>query len=191
MKRNMVSGKFEEVIYARLEAGEDLLPALWDICRQNNVKTGILLNATGNMSKLRLTQISREPRKDNWGVDFVEIAGPMQMTMTGLIGMGWVPDESLRIPPPEFSRHYADTGFGSGGFEEHGDPYFKVNITAMGVSGTAVCGHLLQGSYTGTVNWNGTATVPSHFSVAIAKVSGVVLRAVYDKTGYYHELVPA
>ncbi|MDA9436937.1 PCC domain-containing protein [Bradyrhizobium sp. CCBAU 51627] len=191
MKRAMVSGKFEEVIYARLEAGEDLLPALWDICKQNNVKTGILLNATGNMSKLRLMRISNEPRKDNWGVDFVEIPGPLQMTMTGLIGVGWVPDEALRTPPPEFSRHYADTGFGSAGFDGHEDPYFKVNITAMGVSGTAVCGHLLQGSPIGSVNWNGGAAVPSHFTVAIAKVSGCILRATYDKTGYYHELVPA
>ncbi|PJG50352.1 hypothetical protein CVM73_36850 [Bradyrhizobium forestalis] len=191
MKRHMLSGKFEEVIYARIEAGEDLLPALWDICKQNNVKTGILLNATGNLNKLRLMRISNEPTKYNFGVDFVELAGPLQMTMTGIIGMGWLPDESLRTPPPEFLRHYADTGFSCGGFEGHEDPYFKVNITAMGVSGAAVCGHLLMGSPTGLVNWDGKADVPSHFTVAIAKVSGVILRATWDKNGYYHELIPA
>lgn len=191
MQRHMCSGKFEEVIYARIEAGEDLLPALWDICRQNNVKTGILLNATGNLAKLRLTQIAREPTIHNHGVEFIEIPGPLQMTMTGVIGMGWLPDESMRTPPPGFLRHHADKDFGFGGFEGHEDPYFKVNITAMNVSGTAVCGHLLQGSMTGSVNWDGGTSVPSHFTVAIAKVSGVVLRAVWDKTGYYHELVPA
>lgn len=53
-KRNMVRGKIEEIIYARLEPGEDLLRALWDICKQNVVKTGVLLNTTGSMQKVRI-----------------------------------------------------------------------------------------------------------------------------------------
>lgn len=186
MKRPMLSGKIEEVIYAQLTAGEDLLPALWDICRQSDVKTGVLLSATGNLGKVRVMRISNQPRKDNWGVDFVEIPGPLQMSATGIIGTGWVPDNL--IPPPEFSRHYADTGFGSAGFEGHETPYFHCYITVTGISGT-VCGHLLQGSPIGGVHWDGGTDVPSHFTVAIAKVSGVILRATYDKTGYYHELI--
>lgn len=54
-----------------------------------------------------------------------------------------------------------------------------------------VCGHLLEGSHTGTDKNNTVHAGLSHFTVAIAKVSGVVLRATKDKTGYYHELVPA
>lgn len=187
-KRQGLGGKIEEVYYVRLEAGEDFLPALWDICEEYDVKTGVLLSASGSMSKVRVMRISNEPRKDNWGVDFVEIPGPLQMTAHGLIGMGWVPDD---LPPtPEFHRHDADTGFGAGGWEGHGTPYVRVYVTVTGISGT-VCGHLLQGSPIGGVNWDGGTNVPSHWTVAIARVSGVTLRATYDQTGMYHEIVPA
>ncbi|MCK1641367.1 DUF296 domain-containing protein [Bradyrhizobium sp. 157] len=187
-KRLGMRGRIEEIIYVRLEAGEDFVHALWEICKEYDIKTGILLDATGNFAKVRLMRISREPRRDNWGVDFLEIPGPLQVSATGILGTGWVPDN---LPPtPEFHRHYPDTGFGAGGFEGHETPYFKINITVTNVSET-VCGHLLQGSLVGGVNWEGGAEVPSHFTVAIAKVSGVILRATYDKSGFYHDLVPA
>ncbi|SCB56165.1 protein of unknown function [Bradyrhizobium shewense] len=187
-KRQGFGGKIEQIYYVRLEAGEDFLPALWDICEEYDIQTGILMSASGSMSKVRLMRISNEPRKDNWGVDFVEIPGPLQMITHGLIGKGWVPDN---LPPtPEFLRGYADTGFGAAGFEGHGTPYARIYATVTGVSGT-VCGHLLQGSPIGGINWDGRTSVPSHWSVAIAKVSGVVLKCTYDKTGLYHDIVPA
>ncbi|WP_247464889.1 DUF296 domain-containing protein, partial [Bradyrhizobium sp. 137] len=187
-KRLGMRGKIEEIIYVRLEAGEDFVHALWDICKEYEIKTGVLLDATGNFAKVRLMRISREPRRDNWGVDFLEVPGPLQVSATGILGTGWVPDN---LPPtPESHRHYPDTGFGPGGFEGHDTPYFKINITVTNTYET-ICGHLLQGSLVGTVNHEGKAHVPSHFTVAIAKVSGVILRATYNKSGFYHDLVPA
>src|SRR5438105_2339231 len=102
MQRPMLSGKIEEVIYARLHRGEDLLRALWDICRQNHVKTGILLDATGTMDTLRVMRyphMPQEARDDYLGIDFVELPGPLEVSAHGLIGLGWVPDKSATPPP--------------------------------------------------------------------------------------------
>ncbi len=53
-----------------------------------------------------------------------------------------------------------------------------------------VCGHLMAGCYTAR-DEKGDMHAVSHFTIAIAKVSGVILKATWDKTGHYHELVPA
>lgn len=191
----MLSGKLEEVIYATLEPGEDLLRGLWDICRQNDVKTGVLLDATGAMDKVRVMKISKEPRTDNHGCDYIEIPGPLEVSAHGIIGVGWVPDKSV-TPPPSLIRSRHDTGFGAAGFEGHEAPYFHVHITVTNIYET-VCGHLLEGSpvchrYPGQHyrRQPGEESV-GYFTVAIAKVSGVILRATWDQSGYYHELVKA
>ncbi|WP_050425875.1 PCC domain-containing protein [Bradyrhizobium tropiciagri] len=191
MKRPMRSGKVEEVIYARLNRGEDLLRALWDICRQNDVKTGVLLDATGAMDTIRIQKfphMPQEARGDYLGIDFVQVPGPLEVSAHGLIGMGWVPDKSS-TPPLAFTRGGGHTGFGAGGWEGHETPYCHVHITASSASQT-VCGHLMEGSYTAT-DEKGEMNPHSHFSVVIAKVSGVILRATYDETGFYHDIIPA
>jgi predicted DNA-binding protein with PD1-like motif len=189
--RHMRSGKIEEIIYARLDRGEDLLRALWDICRQNDVKTGVLLDATGSMDTVRLQRFSHMPqeaREDYLGIDFVDIPGPLEVSAHGIIGMGWVPDPSV-TPPLALTRGGGHTGFGAGGFEAHETPYCHVHITVSSASQT-VCGHLLEGSYTARDDRNECNPL-SHFTVAIAKVSGLVLKATYDETGFYHDLVKA
>ncbi|MGY4183088.1 putative DNA-binding protein with PD1-like motif [Bradyrhizobium sp. USDA 4518] len=185
MKRHMVSGKIEEVIYAQLARGEDLLRALWDICKQNNVKTGILLDATGALDQVRVHKLSPGAI---YGIDFAEIPGPLEVSAHGVIGMGWIPDKSVP-PPPGISRSSYDTGFGGAGFEGHETPYFHVHITATSASQT-ICGHLLEGSHVGRDD-KGELHARSHFTVAIAKVSGVILRATWDKSGFYHDVVRA
>ncbi|QQN65409.1 DUF296 domain-containing protein [Bradyrhizobium diazoefficiens] len=182
MARKMLSGKIEEVIYAQLERGEDLLRGLWDVCKLNDVKTGVLLDATGCLNEVRVHKISHDP-EHAMGVDFAEIPGYLEVSAHGIIGMGWVPDKSL-TPPPGLIRSSYDTGFGGAGFVGHETPYIHVHITASSSSQT-ICGHLLEGSH----------VTSQYFTVAIAKVSGVVLRATWDNrdypAGYYHELVPA
>lgn len=193
--RQMLTGKIEEVIYARLEPGEDLLRALWDICKEKDVKTGLLLDATGAMDKVFLQRWPKEPpapdENSQPDIDFVEIPGPLEATAQGILGLGWIPDES--VPRPEIlskSKSAGQTGFGPFGFEGHGTPYFHIHMTVTNGSET-VCGHLMEGS---PIHGNfdfGAGSIPSHFTVVIARVSGVILNAVWDKTGFYHDLVPA
>src|SRR5438477_2299988 len=81
-------------------------------------------------------------------------------------------------PSDLFLRHYTDSGFGAGGFHSHDTPYFKINITASNVYET-MCGHLLQGSLVGGVNYDrfgNKCEAPSHSTVAIEKVMGVLVR---------------
>ncbi|MGY2932998.1 putative DNA-binding protein with PD1-like motif [Bradyrhizobium sp. GM6.1] len=177
MKRQTISGKIEEVIYARLEAGEDLLLAILDICKQHDIKTGVLLDATGSMESVRVQRFPHQPRKGNSGIDIVEIPGQLEVSAHGIIGMGWVPDQSVTEGRPH-------------SIVQHEAPYCHVHIVVSSASQT-VCGHLMEGSPICRNTWNGEAKAPSHFSVAIAKVSGAVLRATYDKTGFYHDIVPA
>ncbi|UQR61497.1 hypothetical protein LRP30_32400 [Bradyrhizobium sp. C-145] len=99
-----------------------------------------------------------------------------------------MPDKALK-PEPVHLRGGA-TGFGAGGFVGHGDPYFHVHITVSSSSQT-VCGHLMEGSPIDEIVYNGRNDLPSHFSVAIAKVSGVILRATVEENAYYHDIVPA
>jgi predicted DNA-binding protein with PD1-like motif len=186
-KRQMIKGKLDEVIYARLERGEDLLHALWDICRQNDVRTGVLLDVTGSLDNARIMRIPEHPRDDNFGVDFVDVPGPLEVSGHGIIGMGWVLDKS--VTPPHFPGGL-DTGFGPAGFLGHEAPYLHVHITVSSSTQT-VCGHLLEGSYTGRDDKNIVNASRSHFTVAIGKVSGAILRATWDETGYFHDLVQA
>ncbi|QQN65439.1 DNA-binding protein [Bradyrhizobium diazoefficiens] len=181
-KRPMLSGKIEEVIYAQLERGEDLLRGIWDVCTQNDVKTGILLDATGCLNEVRVHKISEDPTAFA-GVDFPEIPGYLEVSAHGIIGMGWVPDKSV-TPPPGLIRSSHDTGFGAAGFVGHETPYCHIHITASSSSQT-ICGHLLEGS----------TVCSQYFEVVIAKVSGVILKAVWEKgeypAAYYHELLQA
>ncbi|MGY2933010.1 putative DNA-binding protein with PD1-like motif [Bradyrhizobium sp. GM6.1] len=66
-KRLGMRGKIDEIIYVRLEAGEDFAHALWDICKEYEIKTGVLLDATGNFAKVRMMRISRTPQIDKLG----------------------------------------------------------------------------------------------------------------------------
>lgn len=68
----------------------------------------------------------------------------------------------------------------------HETPYCHVHITVLSASQT-VCGHLMEVSTLDQITHDGKADVPTHFSVAIAGVSGGILRMHFDKNG----IVPA
>src|SRR5436189_191475 len=64
------------------------------------------------------------------------------------------------------------------------------DLTGTNAEATA-CGHLLEGSM--ILGGDGS---PSHFTVVIAKVTGLKLRAVWEETeekgtAFWHELTPA
>ena len=179
-KGPMVKGKIEEVIYAKLSLGDDLLRSIWDICADNDVKTGILMDATGCLRTLRVHAI--KPGAP-FGVEFADIAGALEVSAHGIIGTGALKDSVTPDDIPGLVRSSHDTGFGGAGFAEHGSPYAHIHIVASNEKET-ICGHLLEGSITAT----------EYFEVVIAKVSGVDLRATWNKSGYLagyrHELTP-
>ncbi|MGY2843529.1 putative DNA-binding protein with PD1-like motif [Bradyrhizobium sp. USDA 4509] len=194
-KRQVLKGKIEEVIYAEILPGEDFLQAVWDICKENDIKTGLLLEATGYLMNLRIHRYPHERRPGTGfgGVDFTDITGSQgfEITATGIIGLGWVPDKSV-TPGPVLTRLGGHSGFGAIGFEGHETPYANINVVGTNAAET-VCGHLMEGcpSYSPAEDhpeWD--PDVPTHFTIVIAKVSGPLLRATLDRKGFYHELVP-
>ena len=184
-------GKIEEIIYARLDPGADLMLSLHEVCKQENVTTGVVMDITGSMANLYIQHIPALDYKViadiSSAVDmepmFLHVEGPLEVSGHGLIGEGWAPG----VEPPD------PRGFFYATFKEHGDPYFHVHIVGTNADET-VCGHLMEGSkITGTAMMPGDA---SHFTVVIAKVSGVHLRGVWDQkegqpTTFHHEFVPA
>lgn len=180
-KRPTVKGKIDEIIYAQVGYGEDLLHAIWDVCKENDVKTGVLLDATGCMKNLRVHAIAAEPGQPA-GIHYEDVPGCLEVSAHGIIGMGWV-DKSIKAEDiPGLIRSSYDTGFGAAGFVEHGSPYAHIHIVGSSPKRT-ICGHLIEGSFTAT----------QYFELIIAKVSGVLLKAKYDSRGYpdgyTHELV--
>lgn len=143
----------------------------------------MLLDATGSMETVRLQRFPHQARKGSSGIDIVEILGQLEVSAHGIIGLGWSPDKSVTVP-----QELVPFSHGPNSLVEHEGPYCHVHIVVSSASQT-VCGHLMEGSQICRNTWNGKAKAPSHFSVAIAKVAGVILRATYDRTGYYHDIV--
>ncbi|WP_197424405.1 PCC domain-containing protein [Bradyrhizobium yuanmingense] len=167
------------------------------MCEEHDIKTGVLLDCTGSLANCRVMRFPHDESHlhHGAGIDIVNIRGGLEVTASGIIGTGWVPDKS--VTPPAAIALEGMTGWGFGGFKGHETPYCHVHIVVTNNSET-VCGHLLEGSYLHPKpapdkvdKVSGRGNVPEHFTVAIAKVSGVTLRMVADKAGVYHDLVPA
>ena len=47
MERLVQAGKIEEVYFARLLPGEDILNAIYQICKEHDIKTGVILDGSG------------------------------------------------------------------------------------------------------------------------------------------------
>ena len=71
MERLVQAGKIEEVYYARLLPGEDILQAIYEICDKYDIKTGVILQYAPYIAILAVVVIGaillivRRRRKDD------------------------------------------------------------------------------------------------------------------------------
>ena len=155
-----VVGKLESVIYARLAPGADLYRELKRICKENGVRTGIVMTITGGMEKATL-QLLTKTISSTGSPEVVEIPGPFEASGHGLRG-------TMRQS-------------NSGGIfqkDEAGSTYLHVHLTMTVGSGEDVktwCGHLIEGCIVRSKH------PISHFTVVIGKVAGVELELVADR----------
>lgn len=173
---SVVAGKIESVVYARLEPRADLYRELKRICKENDIRTGVVMTITGALDKARLQLMNTDLVKTGTP-EVVELAGPFEASGHGLIGR----------------MRQSNSGSIFEG-EEAGSAYLHVHLTVTLGSGENMktyCGHLMEGC---TVRSNHPI---SHFTVVLAKVAGVQLDLVADRSavrpGYpdglrYHEL---
>jgi predicted DNA-binding protein with PD1-like motif len=168
----IVGGDIEEVVYARLDAGADLLRGIQDVCKQRNIRTGYIF-ITGALLKARLQHYTEKlaPEMANkMAIDPIEVSGPMEASGHGLIGEAYAPSLGSKT-------------FGAAGDAwRHGDVYVHVHLVVTNAEET-ICGHLLEGCLVRSPH------PTSHFTFVIAKAKGVLLRNVADEIGSFHDLM--
>lgn len=195
MERVMCSGKIEEIIYARFLPGEDILLAIYDICKKKNIKTGVILDGSGSAVNFTYQHFPINPKLVPTNVTIGTMEGKCEISIHGTIGTtvchpadGQDPDTLIeKVLPtiPGVLDTNLDKWRWSGSESGDGTPYVHAHCVASNKDYT-VCGHLMPG----TTVASGDVNKPSHFSIVIAKTSGVELQATYDnEAGFYQNLV--
>ncbi|MGX7680826.1 PCC domain-containing protein [Jatrophihabitans sp. DSM 45814] len=156
----VVSGDIERVIYARFDAGADLLLSLREVIKSENITTGLILDLTGALNVARL-QHFKELGDPESKVSVVEIPGPMEASGGGIIG------------------RCVGTG-GVGGYVD-GEPYVHCHLTVNSSVHTFM-GHLMEGTIIRAPHY-GRGNTKSHFTVVLGQVRGVDLQMVSGGPG--------
>lgn len=195
MARLIESGKIEEIIFARFEPGEDILLALYDICEKKGIKTGVILDGSGSAVDFTYQHFPINPKLCPTNVSIGTMEGKCEISLQGTIGTtvcNYPEDagqdaaiENVLPTIPGLTDTNTDKWRWCGSANGAGTPYIHAHCVASNKDYT-VCGHLMPGTKVAS----GDPTKPSHFSVVIAKVSGVELQATFDsKIGFYQNLV--
>lgn len=196
LKRLSVSGKIEEVIYTRLMPGDDLLHAIWEVIEEYDIKTGVILEGSGALTEFRCQHFPDNPKTTKFPIDIITMDGPLEASIKGTIGTLQIDDDvDPNLPslpgnyptiPGELETIEDKWSMAGSPNGKNGAPYVHAHVTCTNNSRT-ITGHLMPGSTIESLMQG--STTPSHFTLVIAKVSGVKLINKYDKNGYYHDIV--
>lgn len=195
MKRLIKSGKIEEIIFARFEPGDDILQALYEICAEKEIKTGVILDGSGSAVNFTYQHFPQNPKMAPTNVVIGTMDGKCEISLQGTIGTTVCnlgedgnPEEAIaKMFPtiPGVLDTNADKWHFMGSMAGPDTPYIHAHCVASNKDYT-VCGHLMPGTKVAS----GDPAKPSHFTVIIAKVSGVELQATLDhKIGFYQNVV--
>ncbi len=195
MGRLIKSGKIDEIIYARFQPGEDILLALYEICVEKNIKTGVILDGSGSAVDFTYQHFPINSKLCPTNVSIGTMEGKCEISLQGTIGTtvcnlpeGADPDSAVSgvLPTiPGLTDTNLDKWRWTGSMGGAGTPYIHAHCVASNKDYT-VCGHLMPGTKVAS----GDPKKPSHFTVIIAKTSGVELQATYDhEIGFYQNLV--
>lgn len=146
-----VVGKLGKIVFAQLSPGADLYNSIVDVCKAEQIETGLILNITGALTRTRLSTPVRKDRVEA-PPEFIELEGLAEATGTGYIGRSvdsWKSDVS-QITITE------------------GDPFLHVHLVVC-VGGETHCGHLIEGCLVRSLH------PKSHFVVVIADTEGIDL----------------
>ena len=195
MKRLIKSGKIEEIIFARFEPGDDILQALYEICAEKEIKTGVILDGSGSAVNFTYQHFPQNPKMAPTNVVIGTMDGKCEISLQGTIGTTVCnlgedgnPEEAIaKMFPtiPGVLDTNADKWQFMGSMAGRDTRYIHAHCVASNKDYT-VCGHLMPGTKVAS----GDPAKPSHFTVIIAKVSGVELQATLDhKIGFYQNVV--
>jgi predicted DNA-binding protein with PD1-like motif len=157
---SVACGKMDSVIYARLEPHADLYRELKRLCKEHDIRTGVVMTVTGALEKARLQLMDTSLAKTGTP-KVVELTGPFEASGHGIVGR---------------FREGDSGGIFNG--EEAGSAYLHVHLTVtlgFGEDAKTYCGHLMEGC---TVRSNHPV---SHFTIVLGKVAGVQLDLAVDR----------
>ena len=86
MERLIESGKVEEIIFARFQPGEDILYALYDICKQKDIRTGVILDGSGSAVDFTYQHFPINPKLCPTNVSIGTMHGKCELSIHGTIG---------------------------------------------------------------------------------------------------------
>lgn len=166
--KTLATGRIGRVIYAHLEPEEDLYEAILATAERENIRTGLVLDITGGLSKVRLSMpIESGPVDSAPGI--IELEGLTEAMGSGVIGQtidSWSSDKS-------------------GIANVAGQPYAHVHMSVT-TAGQTHTGHLIHGCHIRSVH------PISHFTMVLAEVEGVNLefRVTEETTDNYPQGIP-
>lgn len=159
-----------DVIYAQLSPDADLYNEIMELCRRENIKTGMVLNIVGGLRKARLsmpvraTAVDAPPGVREWE------GGVMECSGVGIIGQ---------------SLDTYDSEGTSGIIYRAGEPNLHIHLTVT-VAGETYMGHLIEGCIVRSLHKQ------SHFTIVLAKTEGAQLnfRVSKERTEKYPKGLP-
>ncbi|MEJ8570485.1 PPC domain-containing DNA-binding protein [Microbaculum marinum] len=158
-----------EVVWAQLDRDADLYDEIIEICRREEIRSGVVLNIVGGLYKARLslpivsTSFEAQP-------GILELEGMMEAQGIGTIG---------------YTVDTYDSSKKSGIVYHAGEPNLHIHMTVTH-EGKSYMGHLLQGCLVRSLHPR------SHFTIVLAKTPGAVLnfRVSEEKTETYPNGIP-
>lgn len=165
----IAKARMGEVIWAQLDRDADLYDEIMEICRRENIRSGVVLNIVGGLRKARLSMpVSATDPDAPPGV--FELEGMMEAQGIGTIGL---------------TVDTYDSEGTSGILYEAGTPNLHIHLTVTH-AGKTYMGHLIKGCIIRSLH------PKSHFTIVLARTEGAILnfRVSAEKTEKYPRGIP-
>jgi len=184
--------EFEEIIFVRLNEGEDLLKAIWNIAKENDIRAGVILEGTGALSNVVFQGIPKKKYACALPLDVYELGGILQTNVRGLIGItakgdaDWTDSSIKKVPHViENEEDFWNYHGSEGGVDT---PCFQGHFAVVNKD-VSVMGRVLPGTKIENAGMGKTDNLPTHFSLVIGKVKGVEYRMKLNKDQFVQEIV--
>jgi len=185
MNRAQAIGAIDELIFARVQPGEDLIEALWEIAAKNDIKAGWVMEGSGILKRVTFQRFPHNAKTCGLFIDVYNLEGPMLCNITGIIGTMRDSGGDTSVYPLAYVKGVMETEmdrFEMGTSQGFNTPYIHNHFDVMTKDG-CVMGHLMRGSIVAEANSPGD---PSEFTVVIAKAKGIDFGTELRPNGFGH-----
>lgn len=154
----IAKAKMGEVIWAQLDKDADLYDEIMEICRRENIRSGVVLNIVGGLRKARISMPIAATGADSLP-GILELEGMMEAQGVGTIGV---------------TVDTYDSESTSGIVYKAGTPNLHIHMTVTH-EGKSYMGHLINGCIVRSLH------PKSHFTIVLAKTEGALLNFKVSK----------